>query len=357
MDELELLRSVRSDVPEMTPDAFEQGRAALLVRAATGPGATRRRPRRRAWRRAGWSAGGTLLGAGIATALVLTNTLGLAGWRGGADPAAAASLHAAAAQTIKESDPFVAAGKFLKVSTTGINNATATGDGASEGYLVKSSDELYVPADRTSDWIWHRTPARPYKAFTTDAQRVMEDIEAAEKRQNIDQAAELLRAPGGRFYNSPAPVSEADLQALPDNGYQLLNYIYRVTLGKGSSPDAEAFTYIADLLRSGFVPAEQRATLYDAAALIPGVTVVDKQATLDGRTGIALGHTNGKSIRQEIVIDPDTGLLIGEREIALDDSIPGLPAGTAIESTAITTTVVDSAPTGGTPCGSTPCNQ
>jgi RNA polymerase sigma-70 factor (ECF subfamily) len=49
-------------------------------------------------------------------------------------------------------------------------------------------------------------------------------------------------------------------------------------------------TFIGDLLRTGLVPADLRASLYKAAALIPGVTITDTQATLDGRTGIATGR-------------------------------------------------------------------
>jgi hypothetical protein len=56
----------------------------------------------------------------------------------------------------------------------------------------------------------------------------------------------------------------------------------------GSPLKAEAFVTIADGLRTGVVPADLRAALYKAAALIPGVTVGDRQATVDGRTGSPL---------------------------------------------------------------------
>lgn len=354
MDELQVLRSVRSDVPEMTAEAFEKGRAALVVRAEGEPGLPRVTHAPRRWRWAGIGLGGTVVAAGIAAALVLSN---VAGWHG-ADPAAADVLHAAAARTINETDPAVAAGQYLKVSTEAITSATVTGDGATESYLERQTGELYVPSDHADDWIWQRTPRVPYKAFTADAQRVMNDIIASDKRQHIDQDDELLRAPGGAFYGVPAVVSDKTLAALPQNGRDLLQYVYRATKGKGHSPDAEAFDYIADLLRSGLVPAQQRATLYDAVALIPGVSIADKQATLDGRTGVALGHAQGARIQQQIIIDPATGLLIGERQVALEESAaPGIPVGTAIESTAVTTTVVDAAPSGGTACGTTSCSE
>ena len=97
-------------------------------------------------------------------------------------------------------------------------------------------------------------------------------------------------------------------------------------------------------MRTGVIPADLRAALYQAAALIPGVTVMDREATLDGRTGISLGmETPGYKARKELIVDPSTGHLIGEREILLEDQ-GSIPAGTAVSWTAVTTTVVDSAP-------------
>ena len=49
----------------------------------------------------------------------------------------------------------------------------------------------------------------------------------------------------------------------------------------------ETLVFIADLLRTGVVPADQGATLHKVAAMIPGVTITEGQANLDGRTGIA----------------------------------------------------------------------
>lgn len=75
-----------------------------------------------------------------------------------------------------------------------------------------------------------------------------------------------------------------------------------------------------------------------------GVRIVDDAATLDGRTGIAIGrHEANWMTRQDIIIDPDTGLLIGERRV-LTFPQGGMPAGTTISWTAVTTTVAQSVP-------------
>jgi RNA polymerase sigma-70 factor (ECF subfamily) len=124
----------------------------------------------------------------------------------------------------------------------------------------------------------------------------------------------------------------------------LLNNIFKKTMGQGQSIDGEALVFIADLLRTGMVPADLRAALYKAAALIPGVSVTDGQATLGGRKGIAIGRVEETShTRQDIIIDPKTGLLIGERQVLTQAQGP-IPAGTATTLTTIGTSVSDTAP-------------
>lgn len=340
MDELTLLRGVREDVAGPTPDALARGRTALFERV-TVP--VPRHNKRRGLRIGGLSA----LGAGVVvTALVLTNVLGFAGWRGGADAAAAEALHAAALATIKSTDPVVAPGQYLLVHTTAVNMATiASEDGSTSSLLFESSDDLYIPADRDDDWIWSRQPSTVYKTFGPKS-------EAAAKGWTDDRgtSVELLQAKAGAFYGGQPSGSFGDLSALPRDPSQLLNYIYRVTLGSGPSPDGEALVFIADRLRLGIVQADLRAAFYEAAARIPGVEITERQATLDGRTGVAFGRDEGGIFRQEIIIDPTTGQFIGERMVLLvaQDEVP---AGTTTGWSAVSTSVVDSAPQGGTPNG------
>lgn len=335
MDTLTLLRSVRS--PEDPSDeALARGRQALSERIL------RKRSRVHTGRRiriAGLSALGA---AAITTALVWTNVVGFAGWRGGAEAAAAQALHSAALATIDTSDPVVADGQYLLVETTAVNLATiGAEDGSYASYLFKSQDELYVPANWDDDWIWNRHPIETYQTFGADSEA------AAESRPDPDNTTELLRAPAGAFYGGPPTMTYGDLAALPRDPVQLLNYIYRVTLGAGPSPDGEALVYIADRLRTGVVPADLRAAFYEAAARIPGVTITEGRATLDGRTGVAFGRDEGGDFRQEIIIDPETGLFIGERTVTLT-GFDEIPAGTVIGWSAVVTSVSDSAPHGGT---------
>lgn len=134
------------------------------------------------------------------------------------------------------------------------------------------------------------------------------------------------------------------LDALPRVPRRLLADIYQKTAGKGQSVDGEALVFIADLLRTGIVPGELRTALYKAAALIPGLTVTDEQATLDGLTGIAIGRVEDFSyFRHDIIIDSQCGLPIGERQV-LTEPRGTMPAGTATTWMTVETSVSDTAP-------------
>jgi RNA polymerase sigma-70 factor (ECF subfamily) len=332
MDEIALLRSMRDQPEPPTESAIAAGRQALEDAISGG----RRHSRRR---RALWGSGLGGAAGGLVAALVLTDVIGLGGWRGGAQPAAAAVLHSAAVAAIKTSDPVVRPGQYLKVSTVAVYGAFTD----TAGYLATQNGQLYIPATRSDDWVWVRDPS-------TVAQTFGPASEKAARADGNSGGTEIVRAPEGAFYNGPP--QDDGLDALPRDPTRLLNHIYRVTLGAGVSRDGEALVFIADTLRTGVVPADLRAALYNAAAQIPGVEVIDREANLDGRIGVALGRNESDGIRQEIIIDPRTGQLIGERQVLTRDGVvPGWPAGTPEGYTAVTTTVVDSAPTGGTICG------
>jgi len=298
---------------------------------------TRRAPGGRRLRRASWITGTSLAAAGVAAALVLGNIVGPAGWRGGADAAAASTLNDAAAAAIKTSDPTVGQGQFLEVAThAAYASVTVTPDGTPATFLASQDSQLYIPKDSSQTWTWIRDARVPVQTFGAESEK------AAAADPPFPAERVLLRS--GAFYG-PANLTSASLAALPTDPAQLLNYIYRTTLGQGVSPDGMALTWIADTLRSGLVPAGIRATMYRSAALIPGVTLTQGTANLDGRTGVAIGRDETDGIRQEIIIDPNTGLVIGERQMLLK-ALDGLPAGAAMGWTAVTTTVVASVPSG-----------
>lgn len=282
-----------------------------------------------------------LVGVLVTADVVLPN-------RPGASAEAVEVLNNAAAATIQTADPVVGPGQYLKIETTGVFGAsTSAVNGKAVSWMEKRSEQLYVPADRDGEWVWNREDGVPI-SFSSEAAKAVE-AEIREARQGRSPYG-LERGKKGVFYGAGSeprvligtPLTEAG--SLPRDPQALLDLIYERTKGAGKTPEIEAFITIADGLRSGVVPADLRAAMYKAAALITGITVVDKQATVDGRTGIAIGipSPDGGG-RQDIIIDPASGQVIGERNILLKD-YPGKPAGTIEGWTSVRTSVVDSAP-------------
>ena len=369
MDDLQLLREMRSDVGTPAQATLARGRNTLLRKidpagsgsaiggvpgsgisgvAALDGGTRRRRTVTRRFVLA--AAAAAVLVGGI----VVADVVAPAG-RPGATAEAADVLNKAAAATIKTSDPVVKPGQYLKVDTKAVYGAGAQmPDGSDGNWFYSTEDQLYVPADKSADWVWKRGPQVPMgfpdeetKAFALKLyeQRKAEQPPAGKFNPT---AGGLLRLKGGVFEGHERAVligtSLKDSASLPRDPQKLLDLIYERTKGAGKTPDIEAFVTIADGLRTGVVPADLRAAMYKAAALIPGVVMADKQATVDGRTGTAIGMPSPDGGgRQDIIIDPSSGLVIGERNITLKD-YPGAPAGTVQSWTAIKTSVVDSAP-------------
>ena len=353
MDELHLLRATRNTTGTVPPAVLAAGREKLMQRAAEeerahdapAPVLHPRRP----WRRSIFAVSAA---AALIAALVAVDLVG-ADERPGATAEAAQVLNDAAAATITTSDPELAPGQYLLIDTKAVYSSSTYTEAGDFVWLASQDSQLYVPADRSAEWIWNREPSEPVQFFD-EASRMEAERQAAQEQlpeETFPFEKQPMRAPEGRFYDSPRlilggqPMEEA-ISTAPRDPEDLLEMIYDYQRAQGNE-DAlyeEAFGTVAETMRTGVIPADLRAALYQAAALIPGVTVVDREATLDGRSGVSLGmKTSRYDARQEMIIDPATGRLIGEREILLED-VGGIPAGTATGWTAVTTSVVDSAP-------------
>ncbi|MDQ1124258.1 CU044_5270 family protein [Microbacterium trichothecenolyticum] len=354
MDEISLLNRVRADVPARDPDDVIRGRAALL-RAIEAPATAPARGPRRPW---------IWVGSAVAATCALTGVFVFGGALGapvGADPAAAAVLGSAATAARNVVDPVVGAGQYLEIRTDAVYAASGTTEADAEvarrerdgnieegdvtSFLQSNVQALWVPFDRADDWIEVRCAGIPVQTFGPRSETF-----AAEMGILGGDSRTVL--PGGVTESgySIGLLDDETAASLPRNPRELLEKIYRDNGDAGPSRDGEALVWIADRLRSGTVPADLRSAFYETAALIPGVTITEQQATLNGRTGTAIGRDEDKNgFRQDIIIDPETGAFIGERQVLLHP-ITDMPAGTATGSTSVTTTVVDAAPEGTALC-------
>lgn len=277
----------------------------------------------------------TAAAAVLAGALVATDAVGLF-WRAPINAEAAATLNKAAHQTTSTSDPVLIPGQYLKIDTKAIYSDQGDGGSGRLYWLETQNRQLFVPANKSDPWIMSFEPTEPTTYFGQDTEAAVREIEARTPKARTER---------GIVQQSDPAWSEAELSALPRDPDKLLEHIRHQSEPPANTTDDQAFVWVADRLRAGTMPADLRAALYRAAALIPEVTVVERETVLDGRTGTAIGRIDHRSnSRHDIVIDPGTGQFIGERIVTLS-GYGDIPPGTAIAWTAITTSVVTSAPT------------
>ncbi|MEU3641871.1 CU044_5270 family protein [Lentzea sp. NPDC034063] len=205
--------------------------------------------------------------------------------------------------------------------------------------------EQWIPADRRDEWLFrnkiisvkwlegHEGDGKP------DAATPFKDGEEFRgKCGNYPYFAEGQpdRCTNGTFYN-PTPEFVA---ALPKDPAAMLAKLKEA----GQAGDSGALLQAGEALNSGQYPAEVRATIFRALALLPGLVVTDNKANLDGKEGVALGMKYFDDFT-EILIDPSNGDYIGRRETVAEDQPEekgGLEKGTVRSSSAVTTKIVDS---------------
>jgi hypothetical protein len=113
----------------------------------------------------------------------------------------------------------------------------------------------------------------------------------------------------------------------------------------------QVFGSIRFLLANYPLPAELRAAMYQALTRLDGVELVGEATDLAGRRGISVAMGPGDQgskvrVRQELILDPDSGRLLGSRAV-LTDKVPGwrLRVGTVMDESVFLKTAVVSSPT------------
>ena len=320
--------SRRSRTDPLTPRAIAELHA-LVSEAERLPARKRRRVPR--------LAGLTAAAAVIVVAVMVGGAGLLTG--GGAASAAAATLQDAASN-VPGTTSQPGSGQYTVVDVTQILAVTisdfTTGTEAAESYLVQRREETYIPADPTGEWTHAVYPESVYKTFGLRS----EELAAEFVPQNPH--VRWSSAVGGRF-NTADSSSLAAQAELPRDPQRLLDFAYQATAGQGNTKNGEAFVYFADRLRVGITDPELLSAVYRAIALIPGIVIADPAVDLDGRTGVSFTIPADGVIRREVILDPDTGEFIGERQTLLEPSA-GMPAGTPLQASVVQTRVVDFIP-------------
>lgn len=332
-DELDQALAALRPAPEPDERDLGEARADLLV--AAGARALPAEPPRRRWR-ASWAAIVGTVAAVVAGVLVVQFIRSDAP---GFNPAAE-RLNIAADRIATVDEP-LGPGQYRYIATHAWWMMTAN----EYNFLSEHLLETWVPADEEQDWLWRQTltGARQWISGTeanASADGLLSEPPGVEERRApcgdwyaVDEGRKPCTQPAG--WQSP---NAEFLSSLPRDTDKLYDRLRTDTAGRGQDKNLEMLVYVADLMRSGLVPADLRAALYRVLGKVPGLRITDEVANLDGKKGTAFG-VSAAGQRHELIIDPTTGQFIGERQIT-EKGWPGVPPGTVTTYTSMTTTVV-----------------
>jgi len=321
MSELELIRDLCSDGP-FDRDARERVRADVAARTIG-----RRRILRP--RRLLLSATGLAATAAAAGAVLL-----VAGPRG-TDTAAAARVLRLAAATARQQPGLTNLGADQYLYTRSTNeylDTVALRSGAFSA-LVPTSREIWLRRDGTG-WL-HQVAGTPRFLSERDRQAWI----AAGRPALSGSTDTVIENSDG----STAPMASLDLPTDPDALYAKLHHD---AAGFGGRTYAEMFVMIGDDLRENYTTPAQRAALFEVAARLPGIQLVDGARDTTGRVADAVAIDDGSHHeRLALLFDPKTRALLGEQDALLAGNELGYPAGTVIGSAAyVEQKVADSVP-------------
>ena len=330
MDELDLIRAFRNDVPAPSPAARE--RALRELRGASGKRG--RGPRARV----------VLPIAGAAAAAASAAVLLLGPTGDGLTPEANAAERLRQVAAVAESAPdprAIGPGQFWYQRSLEAHLTTSAADdgrapfsliqphvreqwiGRDGGGRVRTRDRgeprFPGPRDR-SRWLAAGSPAL---SAGMDVPLVNEDAGGT--------------APG--FFIGSQQISYRDLRALPADDDALHALLLRVAGGQGE----RLFVVIGDLLRSAPLSSDVRGALYRVTARIPGIRVLDDVRDAAGRTGVGIAVDDG-GVRSVLIYDPETGELLGEQSILLErgNHVAAAPGAVIGEAAYLEAGVVDS---------------
>lgn len=211
-------------------------------------------------------------------------------------------------------------------------------------YVIGLTSQTWIPDDVTKEWLNRRT--RHGEPTWLGGNLPQADVPLHPSDTDIGER----RGKCGDFFPNSLPRkkcgdpsdwdSPSFYAALPRDPAALLDWLRTSTAERGSTPRV-MFARATEILRTGLMPADLRASWYRTLARIDGVKVTNQKVTIDGRTGVAITLEDAQE-RTELIIDPDTGDFIGERSV----TGPGyeydwLPEGTVLQAVSIRTTVVD----------------
>ncbi|MGH3156338.1 MAG: hypothetical protein ACRDNF_07180 [Streptosporangiaceae bacterium] len=212
-------------------------------------------------------------------------------------------------------------------------------------YLSQNILQTWIPRDQQQDWLLDRQ----HTGRRTWIKGSEQQAEADGVTIRDPSPTGRWRAPHGDFFADPRerpgtrpatwqfPAPQF-LATLPRNPAQLHERLIADSRAH-SRGYANAFTYATDALRTGLIPADLRAALYQALLMLPAteLTTADNDSTRP--PSWTLRHDNSP-FRDEIFISRADAQFTGERSTVTHDT-PDLSAGTVTTSTITRMAIAD----------------
>ena len=294
MDDIELIRSFRADVPDPS--------AAAIARADRS---WRRTPRRRSPRWAPRIAAVAAMAAvGVAALIVPSGDDG----RLGAQSARAAETLRHAASELDGLPRALKPGEYwyVRSKTEWTTSVEGEGTGAYTAIGLEIREEWTAPDGRRR-WI-----TRPVGSVRFPSARDRGRWQA-DGRPGLAASPSEDRTRTG-FYVGVMKQSYQEVLGLPRDP-QLLYERFRdaaVACECGNGVDDQTFVVAVELLRRTPLPADLRAAVLRAIALIPDIEQRPER-DVTGRPGFGVAY-NGSQGRQALIFDPETYQLLGDRQ-------------------------------------------
>ncbi|MEU8110152.1 CU044_5270 family protein [Nonomuraea muscovyensis] len=331
-DEIRVFAAGRPAAPPYSDEARARARDRLLREArgqARGQGGLRR-PRLGRFR-PGWQA---VAAFGITVTLVGGVAVALSGQRTGPDAATSVTR---ADDAFPELHP--RPGQFVLVESDTMYASLTIHEGGESRHLRRSHRKIWQSVDGSADGllvIEGREP-KPYPGET-------ELPKDATNWRGSDWVTLAFCPRVEAVYRD----SFAYLSTLPAEPAAMREQLYREQSRPSTEEESDlrAFRVAAEMLREGYLPRAQRDALYEAVRTIDGVTEVEGVADSAGRRGVALGLTEARlGVREEIIFDPVTRMMLGERATVVDESVAKAPKGGVVAHTAqLKVSVVEEVP-------------
>lgn len=286
MNDLDTLRTLRSDVPPAGPDARARARAALLREAAEE--ATRRRRARVVGR-----TGGTRLFPLVRLVSAAALVVGLALW-------------------------FVAVRGYPGEPNLGHGGPQLPVRQDAAGVLRLAAEHALQQPDLTpkpGQFVFIESVG-PGGGYYQHDRPVLRQVWLSVDGSKSGLLREIPRSSSARFPDVDLGSSgKPAFMNLPTTGTDMYRYIYDHLVDNGEPENERAFVFVGDLIRERYIRPESLAAVYKAAARIPGVTLERDVPDAVGRRGLAVTmkfRVGGN--KKQLLFDPKTYVLLGERD-------------------------------------------